>query len=156
MIWKSSNRVPSGTFRVWCPQSWCTRKTACKKLCCSSGIYICQMYTNLVCQKLPEYTQNKSYIILPDKDTPSSLCSTLLKAKPNSLWFDQWQHMLLNAAITEFKLHAFSLVQTTSGFCKLCRTGSPVYHVVFNHVFLRLFGENLVCPCSDKEFSFQN
>ena len=51
--------------------------------------------------------------------------------------------MLLNAAITEFKLHAFSLVQTTSGFCKLCRTGSPVYHVVFNHVFSRLFGEKL-------------
>ena len=55
--------------------------------------------------------------------------------------------MLLNAVITELKLHAFSLVQTTIGFCKLCRTGSPVYHVVFNHVFSRLFGENLVCPC---------
>ena len=68
------------------------------------------------------------------------------ETKPNCLWFDQWQHMLLNAAITDLKLHAFSLVQTTIGFCKLCRTGSPVYHVVFNHVFSRFFGEKLLCP----------
>ena len=81
------------------------------------------------------------------KDTTSSIQSTSFKAKPNCLRFDQWQHMLLNAAITEFKLHAFSLVQTTIGFCKLCRTGSPVYHVVFNQVFSRVFGENLRCPC---------
>ena len=80
------------------------------------------------------------------KDTTSSLRSTLLKAKPNCLRCDQWQHMLLNAAITEFKLHAFSLVQTTIGFCKLCCTGSPVYHVVLNQVFSRFFGENLGCP----------
>ena len=57
--------------------------------------------------------------------------------------------MLLNAAITDLKLHAFSLVQTTIGFCKLCRTGSPVYHVVFNHEFSILFRENLLCPCKD-------
>ena len=35
--------------------------------------------------------------------------------------------LLLNAAITEFKLHAFSLVQTTLGFCKPCK--SCVSHV---------------------------
>ena len=29
--------------------TWCGRKTACQKLCCSSGI--CQMYTTAFCQK---------------------------------------------------------------------------------------------------------
>ena len=49
-------------------------------------------------------------------------------------------------AIIEFRLHVLSLVQTTIGFGKPCRTRSPVYHmrsvcvsctqdVVFGHVF---------------------
>ena len=55
--------------------------------------------------------------------------------------------MLVYAAITEFKLHVFSLGQITLGFCNLCRTGSPVYHVVLNQVFSRFLEENLGCPC---------
>ena len=45
-----------------CPRKWCGRKTAWKKLCCSSGI--CQMYTTLFCKQWPMYAQNISYLIL--------------------------------------------------------------------------------------------
>ena len=63
------------------------------------------------------------------KDTPTSLRSPLLTTKPNCLWYGPMEEHV-TAVITEFKLHAFSLVQTTIGFDKPCHTGSPVYHVV--------------------------
>ena len=46
---------------MW-PRNWCSRKTAYKKLCCSSGI--CQMYTTLFCQQWLMYARNISYLIL--------------------------------------------------------------------------------------------
>ena len=45
-----------------CPRKWCGRKTAWKKLCCSSGI--CQMYSILFCKQCPMYARNISCPVL--------------------------------------------------------------------------------------------
>ena len=45
-----------------CPRKWCGRKTAWKKLCCSSGI--CQMYSILFCKQWPMYARNISCLVL--------------------------------------------------------------------------------------------
>ena len=47
---------------IMCPRTWCGRKTALQKLCCSSGI--CQMYATLFCKQWPMYAQNISHLIL--------------------------------------------------------------------------------------------